>query len=159
MFGKLYTSDDELTITIAPDQLVIGERVIVNPTREQYLEAGYKEIINNAPKDVPQGYVAIQVGYDEDDEHLIAKYEIIKKTPRPRVFSKYKIIEKAMKMQMWARMKTKLEESGLYDLFLAAQDFREDNEFFKQGIQMVIYTFGMTDDEINEILNECIIES
>jgi len=111
--------------------LVIGKHVIVNPTRKQYLEAGYKEIINNAPEDVPQGYVAIQVGYDQDDEHLIAKYEIIKKTLRPREFSKYKIIEKAMKMQIWAIMKTKLEESGLYDLFLAAQDFKEDNEFFK----------------------------
>lgn len=160
MFGKqINTTDGSLEIEIAPEQLVIDGHIVDNPTREQYIEAGYREIIDNPPEDVPSGYISIQTGYDETDQQLIAKYDIIKIPKQIRQFSKYKIIEHAMKMGIWAQMKTKLEESGLYDLFLAAQDFKEDNEFFQQGVELAKSTFGITQDQIDAILDECVVES
>ncbi len=47
---------------------------------------------------------------------------------------------------MWTTVKQALETEGLYDLFLAAQVFADDNEFFMQGKQKLQALLRWTDD-------------
>ena len=157
LFGKLQNIDGNLTLVLAPDQLVVDGKPIDNPTKHDYLLAGYKEVVNDPPTDVKAGYIAMQTGYDETDDQLIATYQIVKIQSHARKFSKYKIITHTMKIGLWPQIKSFIEEQGLYDLFLAAQDFSEDDAFFKQGIKLIKQKFGLTHEYINQILDECVI--
>jgi len=53
---------------------------------------------------------------------------------------------------VWDAVKQLLIERGLYDLFLAAQDFREDNEYFEQGKAALQTALGWTDEQVEDIL-------
>lgn len=63
----------------------------------------------------------------------------------PRTFSKLKCIEALMKEGVWSEVKKWIEDSGLYDLYLAAQDFKEDNEYFVIGKTQLQQKLGWDD--------------
>ena len=46
---------------------------------------------------------------------------------------------------------------GLYDLYLAAQDFREDNEYFVRGKTALIEALSLTEEQVEAILQKCVI--
>lgn len=74
--------------------------------------------------------------------------------PPPRTFSKLKVTAALMAREKWLPVRDFLVQNGLYDLYLAAQDFREDNEFFVKGLAALKEQFGMADEEIEAILKE-----
>jgi hypothetical protein len=74
------------------------------------------------------------------------------------VFSKLKIVMALKKADLWILTRTWIEENGLYDLYLAAQDFREDNEFFIQGKSELQRLTGKSAEEIEAILAMCIAD-
>ena len=53
---------------------------------------------------------------------------------------------------MWGSAKQLLIDRGFYDLFLAAQDFRSDNEYFKNGKAALQTALGWTDADVEEVL-------
>ena len=89
------------------------------------------------------------------DEGIVYKTYFLKSL---RVFSKLKVIENLMKEGLWAQAKAIIEQAGLYDLFLAAQNFREDNEFFDQGVGMLKQQLGVSDEKTEEILRKSIVD-
>ena len=117
--------------------------------------------------DLTQGFFHIQVSptafssWQEDDETLTAVYKMIEgRDPAlgVRVFSKLKIVMALKKADLWILTRTWIEENGLYDLYLAAQDFREDNEFFIQGKSELQRLTGKSAEEIEAILAMCIAD-
>ncbi len=74
--------------------------------------------------------------------------------PPPRIFSKLKITAALMKIEKWLPVRDYLVQSGMYDLYLAAQDFKEDDEFFVKGLTELKAKFGMSDEEVEAILKE-----
>ena len=48
------------------------------------------------------------------------------------------------------------DTSGYYDIFLAAQDFREDHPQFAAGLSAAKTRFGLIDDETAAILAESV---
>ena len=74
--------------------------------------------------------------------------------PPPRTFSKLKITAALMKMEKWLPVRDYLVQSGMYDLYLAAQDFKENDEFFVKGLTELKAKFGMSDEEVEAILKE-----
>jgi hypothetical protein len=74
--------------------------------------------------------------------------------PPPRTFSKLKITAALMKIEKWLPVRDYLVQAGLYDLYLAAQDFKEDDEFFVKGLTELKAKFGMSDEEVEAILKE-----
>jgi hypothetical protein len=59
-----------------------------------------------------------------------------------------------MKLEKWIPVRDYLVQSGLYDLYLAAQDFKEDDEFFVKGLAELKAQFNMSDEEVEAILVE-----
>lgn len=77
---------------------------------------------------------------------------------KPRVFSKLKLVAALKAADKWVLVKTWIEERGYWDYYLAAQNFREDNEMFAEAVAEVKRYAGMTDDEAEAILKGCIWE-
>ena len=71
---------------------------------------------------------------------------------RPRTFSKLRIVTALTELGVWGDVKSFIEGNGLYDIFLAAQDFREDNEFFVRGKAALQEELGWTDEQVEVVL-------
>jgi hypothetical protein len=69
-----------------------------------------------------------------------------------RTFSKLRVISALMAANVWPQVKAFIEQSGLYDLYLAAQDFAEGNQFFEQGKAALQAELGWTDEQVEAIL-------
>jgi len=90
--------------------------------------------------------------YAETEEESAA--EVI---PAPRTFSKLRIVAALTKAGVWDAVKQLLIERGFYDLFLAAQDFRSDNEYFDQGKTALQTALGWTDEQVEAVLQEATV--
>lgn len=76
----------------------------------------------------------------------------------PRRFSKLKVVAALTQAGVWPQVKAWIEQNGLYDLYLAAQDFAEDNAYFKTGKAQLQSVLGWTDAQIEALLKECILK-
>lgn len=56
-------------------------------------------------------------------------------TMQVRRFSKLKLVEFCMEQGIWDELKSFLEETGYYDLFVMAVFFLENDKFFMRGLQ------------------------
>lgn len=147
-------------LTAEPRYIVtLDGRTIVNPTTEQYasLRDAYPKG-ENAPMPEPQdGKVVEYGGYAlGESDHLWHKQWVLVDAPPkpPRTFSKLRIVAALTKAGVWAQVKQYIEQAGLYDLYLAAQDFRSDNEYFDQGKTALQTALGWTDTQVEAILQE-----
>ena len=156
-FGRLVDGQ----IEYAPKTLDEADGVKkMNPSDESYLASGWKHVVDVKPPAEVNRYPAFS-SWNEDDETITAVYKMIEgRDPAlgVRVFSKLKIVMALKKADLWILTRTWIEENGLYDLYLAAQDFREDNEFFIQGKSELQRLTGKSAEEIEAILAMCIAD-
>lgn len=75
----------------------------------------------------------------------------------PRTFSKLQCVGALIKAGVWEDCKEWITKAGLYDLYLAAQNFREDNEWFVLGKAELAAKLGWTDEQIEAVLKKCIV--
>lgn len=73
-----------------------------------------------------------------------------------RRFSKLKVVAALMEAGVWREVKDYIEGAGLYDLYLAAQDFREDNPYFVRGKAQLMTSLGWTEEQAEAILAQCV---
>lgn len=135
----------------------IDGRYVTNPTAEQYAAIGAypRSDESFAPPACDEGYHAVADGYELQDGKWTRKWRIEElPPPPPRVFSKLKITTALMKIEKWLPVRDHLVQSGMYDLYLAAQDFKEDDEFFIKGLSELKAKFGMPEEEIEAILKQ-----
>ena len=71
-----------------------------------------------------------------------------------RRFSKLAIVAALQREGVWPQVKAWIEARGLTDLYLAAQDFAENNEYFTQGKAALKAELGWTDEKVEAILKE-----
>ena len=156
-FGRLVDGQ----IEYAPKTLDEADGVKkMNPSDESYLALGWKHVVDVKPPTEANRYPAFS-SWNEDGETITAVYKMIEgRDPAlgVRVFSKLKIVMALKKADLWIFTRTWIEENGLYDLYLAAQDFREDNEFFIQGKSELQRLTGKSAEEIEAILAMCIAD-
>lgn len=81
---------------------------------------------------------------------------ITREIPDHNKYSKLKAIKRAIELGVWGMIKAKLEEIGVYDLFLAAQYFDGSDPDFKNGIAMVKNLLGWSDEQIEDFLSYCV---
>ena len=77
---------------------------------------------------------------------------------RPRRFSKLKVVDALTQAGAWPQVKAWIEQNGLYDLYLAAQEFAEDNPHFISGKAALAALLGWTDAQVEDLLKECILK-
>lgn len=146
-------------LTAEPRYIVtIDGRTIVNPTAEQYatLRNAYPKG-EDAPKPEPQdGKVVEYGGYALGEDSKWRKQWVLVDAPPPppRTFSKLRIVAALTRAGVWANVKQYIIDADLYDLYLAAQDFSEDNEYFTQGKAQLQTALGWTDEQVESILQE-----
>ena len=100
-------------------------------------------------------------GWDETADSIVRVYKQVPDEPQPtkaRVFSKLKLVAALKAADKWVLVKTWIEERGWWDYYLAAQNFREDNEMFGEAIAAVKRYAGMSDEDAEAILKNCIWE-
>ena len=155
-FAKLV--DDE--IVYAPAHLKTEGGLKVNPSEESYLAAGWKKVVDEPPE--PEEGKRVEAdGWTENQTEVIRTYaqlEMTREAVGPRTFSKLKMLLALKKRNLWVLVRTWIEEHGLYDFYLAAQFFTEDNEYFIEGRKELQKFSGKTDEEIEEILAESIAD-
>ena len=156
-YGKLVAGEVEY----APAKITKDDgTVISNPSAETYLAAGWKRIVDELPAAEP-GHTVEVSGWDETADSIVRIYkQVPDETPetKARVFSKLKLVAALKEADKWVLVKTWIEERGLWDYYLAAQNFREDNEMFSEAIAAVKRYAGMSDDDAEAILKNCIWE-
>lgn len=88
----------------------------------------------------------------------LPQYSFVDATPPPpRTFSKLRIVAALTTAGVWDSVKQLLIERGLYDLFLAAQNFAEDNEYFENGKAALQTALGWTDEQVEAVLDASVI--
>ena len=165
-YGKLVGGE----IAYAPESLETEGGVVMNPTEATYLAAGWKKVVEEPPE--PQEGCVVDVsGWNETDTTLVRTYKQVPApeppvpppgpTPEPggpRRFSKLKLVIALKAAGLWVLTKTWIEENGLNDHYLAAQELAEDNEMFARGKAEIMRLSGKTEDEIEAILAGCVLE-
>ena len=153
---KLYTLTSN-RLTPAPTFVTVDGVPYSQPTQATLRRAkiaAYPLATESAPTP-PEGKVAVPSGYELQDGkwHRTYRYEDAP-PPLPRTFSKYKLVAALTQAGVWPQVKAWIESQGLYDLYLAAQDFAEDNEYFEQGKAALQSALGWTDAQVEAILRE-----
>lgn len=158
-FGKL---NGEGQMEYAPDALRVGGMAVFNPREEDYRAAGYLRVTSAAPsKPAPEGRHYEPRGWDisDDPRQIRRAWELVDDPPPPpRVFSKLKVVTALAQEGVWPQVKAWIEEAGLYDLYLAAQDFAEDNEYFTSGRAALAAALDWSDEQVEALLSECVAE-
>ena len=155
-YGKLNGAEVEY----APDNITKDGEVISNPSAATYLAAGWKRIIDNPPA-AEDGCTVLPSGWDEGEDAITRTYKQVpdeKPPEKARVFSKLKLVSALKVADKWVLVKTWIEERGLWDYYLAAQNFREDNEMFAEALAAIKSYARMSDDDAEAILKNCIWE-
>lgn len=109
-----------------------------------------------APPKCGEGFHAVPNGYALEDGKWVRKWRVEElPPPPPRTFSKFKVVRLLTEMGIWLKVRDYIVAKGLYDLFLAAQDFKEDDQFFIEGLTALKGELGLADEQIEEILKKC----
>lgn len=146
-------------LTAEPRYIVtIDGRTIVNPTAEQYAELRDAYLKGaDTPLPEPQDGKMVEYGgyaLGETDKLWHKQWIIVDAPPPlPRTFSKLKVVAALTEAGVWPQVKAWIEQAGLYDLYLAAQDFAEDNEYFAVGKAQLQQALGWTDEQVEKILS------
>ena len=63
-----------------------------------------------------------------------------------------------MSRNLWPAVRDWLDTSGYYDIFVAAQDFREDHPQFAAALTTAKSRFDLTDVDVSAILDESLLQ-
>lgn len=162
-----YTYDETTKrLAAAPKYATIDGAAVINPTREQCarMDPPAYPLADPMPPapEPPEGKIVVPDGYEPADTpngkewRQKWRYEDAPPPP-PRQFSKLKIVAALTAQGVWPQVKAFIEQAGLYDLYLAAQDFAEDNEYFTQGRQQLQTALGWTDEQVEAVLAQAVI--
>ena len=71
MYGTLSNGN----LIPAPRRIVLGEWQIINPTDEQYAEAGYLPVIHTDPPEAPEGFCPVS-GWEEQGGEIVQVWHL-----------------------------------------------------------------------------------
>ena len=95
--------------------------------------------------------------YITTTHNIQANFKHVPLVKPPRTFSKLRLINALTTRNLWPAVRDWLDASGFYDIFLAAQDFREDHPQFAAALAAAQSRFGLTDAETAAILAESVL--
>ena len=153
-YGKLVNG----AIIYAPSSLNTPAGLIVNPKRLSYLQAGWKFLDLQPPADPPPDKTYEITGYTETATDIRANFKLVPLVAPPRTFSKLRLINALMSRNLWPAVRDWLDTSGYYDIFVAAQDFREDHPQFAAALTTAKSRFDLTDVDVSAILDESLLQ-
>lgn len=171
MANRRYKIADSAEMLLpSPPVVMVNGEIVRDPGEEILHRFGFRPLADIAAPEVPDDGSLLKVKYEYRDsdgkvvensrkaKEIYPVYEVIPPPPPPppppRIFSKLRITAALMKLEKWIPVRDFLVQTGMYDLYLAAQDFKEDDEFFVKGLTELKAQFGMSDEEVEAILAE-----
>ena len=153
-------------LTFAPRAIIVNGAMVTNPKAEHFAALNvarakegkppYLEVVDTPPQ-TDAAHYAVATGWTRDGDTWRRVYEVRElPPPPPRTFSKLRIVAALMDAGVWAQVKAYIESAGLYDLYLAAQEFAEDNQYFKDGKDALQTALGWSDEQVEEVLAGCV---
>ena len=140
--------------------IYINGNPVANPTLEMYLAQGQKPFLDAKPPTAKSGTHYVRAGWTEQAKAIVPKWRLVADIPpHPRTFSQLKIVSALMEANVWRQVKAYIEREGLYDLYLAAQEFAENNKYFKQGKTALQTALGWTDAQVEDVLKASVMAS
>ena len=149
-------------LQLAPRAFMLHGAMITNPKAEHFAALNDERAKHGLPPYLPvvderpstdAAHYAVATGWTRDGETWRRVYEVRElPPPPPRTFSKLRIVAALTTAGVWDAVKQLLIERGLYDLFLAAQNFAEDNEYFANGKSALQAALGWTDEQVEAVL-------
>ncbi len=163
-FGKLSLSGD---IEYAPMAFNYAGHDYLHPTTADYLSAGFLPVIDEHPEtQPPEGFIWQRDGWEIVDETIKRRWKAVEDPyvpapmpPKPRQFSKLKIVAALKQMGEWEHVKEWINDNDMYDLYAAAQNFAEDNPYFSQALDDLKDMLEWNDQQVEVILQNCILEN
>lgn len=76
----------------------------------------------------------------------------------PAVYSKWKAFLALSEMGVWPQVKAWLEANNLWDAFLIANEFADDEPRFIQGKAALQAQLGLTDEQVAALLARCLAD-
>ena len=126
-----------------------------NLTAEKYSAVGYLPVVEEE-MNPPEGLEPAYREYVEEDGKIVHRWKYRVPVKIPRVFSKLRAVEALTELGVWNEVRAWIEEQGLYDLYLAAVEFSEDDERFVAGVSALKSKLGLTDEQVESILARCV---
>ena len=83
---------------------------------------------------------------------------ILTEVPDERVFSTRKVVKAAMGLGVWETVKAFLIERGYWGLFLVTKDFKGSDPDFVAGKAAIKELLGWTEEKIDSVLADCMLE-
>ena len=168
-FGTL--TENKTRIEYAPSSLKIGNIFYSNPSKEQYLQKGYKFIINNYPEHKEGFYIEFD-NYTEDEENIYYNYkysEVIKEEQQKEGFKVSKLYFRIAltKLGLWEQVvewmkstKIMLSEDqwiNMYEAYCDALVLDTSSELFEPYLERAkdVFKDYVTSEQVDEILLNC----
>ena len=104
----------------------------------------------------PEGKEYRVSGYTETDTDIHPIFKLVSVVSPPHTFSKLRLINALMSRNLWPAVRDWLDATGYYNLFVAAQDFREDHPQVAAALAAARTRFSLPESEIAAILAESI---
>ena len=139
-YGKITQNN---TIEYAP-RVFKEDDVVVAPKIDDdnaYHSRGWYTVVDAKPSyDTASQHIQLSTWVENDiDMAISAVYQVIDNQPsqtiQVRRFSKLKLVEFCIEQGIWNELKSFLEKTGYYDLFVMAVYFLENDKFFMMGLQ------------------------
>ncbi len=71
----MYAKLENNTLKYAPHYLILNNKTILNPQGNDYINAGYKEVVYSLKPDIKEGYEIIQI-YSRDEDKIYVTYSL-----------------------------------------------------------------------------------
>ena len=155
-YGKLLQGN---YLEYAPEAFNHDGKDYMHPTAADYKMIGFLPIVKTNPSEpAPAGKHYAGDGWEATANTIVYKWRLVDDPPPPpRTFSKMKIVAALIEIDAWNETKAWIQANGLYDLYLAAQDFAEDNEHFENGKAALQMALHLTDEQVEQILSSSVL--
>ena len=160
-YGRVSPSN---TVDYAPAQLRLGNivdgRVFANnvtalhPTAAQYASQGWLPIDDYLPEREGFAVEASGVWFVTNGVIRAKPKYVPLPPPPPRTFSKMRAVIALTEAGVWPEVKAWITTNGLYDIYLAAQNFKEDDPYFRQGLATLKAVLNLDDEYVEGLLDE-----
>lgn len=141
-----------------------GEIPATNPRIERRGEVVTHIEVFGAFETLPDGSVKTRVAESAIDMDVVAAQLWVREAKAaigaamPTIYSKYKAYLALRGAGVWPQVKAWLEANDLWDAFLIANDFSEDDPLFRRGVAELQAAVGWTDEQVEAVLAQCLAD-
>ena len=122
---------------------------------------GYLPILDECPHPIGTNYtIAVDHWTNRYGrcECVYKQVELPPEAPAPKVYSRYKAYLALRGAGVWPQVKAWIEANDLWDAFIIANDFRDDDPNFKLGVEQLKKVVGWSDEQVTALLEQCVAD-